>query len=70
MLITSVIASDFEEEIDFSTMQPYSAPVRPNENPVLSPLNEGGNEEDDNNNSDDIDVTSILPGFLNNNDLN
>ena len=51
-------------------MQPYQ-PVRPNDNPVLTPLNNNEAEKEDNNeNSDDIDVTSILPGFLNNNDLN
>ena len=69
-ILVSVIASDFEEEIDFSTMQPYQAPTRPNDNPVLSPLNDGNEKEDENKNDDDIDVTSILPGFLNSNDMN
>ena len=70
-ILVSIIASDFEEEIDFSSMQPYQAPSRPNDNPVLSPLSDGNIEkEDENKSDDDIDVTSILPGFLNSNDMN
>ena len=60
-ILVSVIASDFEEEFDFSKTTSYQAPTRPTENPVLSPLNEEQPKEED---QDDIDVTSILPGFL------
>ena len=60
-ILVSVIASDFEEEFDFSKPNSYQAPVRPMENPVLSPLNEEKPKEE---NQDNIDVSSILPDFL------
>ena len=62
-ILVSVIASDFEEEIDFSKPMEYKAPVRPADNPVLTPLAEENKEE----NEQDDDLTSILPGFLGNN---
>ena len=61
-ILVSVIASDFEEEFDFSKATSYQAPSRPAENPVLSPLNEEQPKEEE---QDNIDVTSILPDFLN-----
>ena len=64
-ILVSVIASDFEEEIDFSSPSTYQAPARQPEASVLAPLNNEENEEEKKDN-DDIDVTSILPGFLNN----
>ena len=64
-ILVSVIASDFEEEIDFSQPSSYQAPTRQSENPVLSPITTEDNNQKEN--EDDIDVTSILPGFLNNN---
>ena len=62
-ILVSVIASDFEEEIDFSKPMEYKAPVRPADNPVLTPPVEENKEE----NEQDDDLTSILPGFLGNN---
>ena len=64
-ILVSVIASDFEEEIDFSSPSTYQTPARQPEASVLAPLNNEENEEEKKDN-DDIDVTSILPGFLNN----
>ena len=61
-ILVSVIASDFEEEVDFSKPMDYKAPVRPAENPVLSPLTEENKDEAE----QDDDLTSILPGFLGN----
>ena len=63
-ILVSVIASDFEEEIDFSKPSSYQTPPRPIDAPVLNPVVQ---EEKPVQNDDDIDVTSILPGFLNNN---
>ena len=40
----------------------YKAPVRPAENPVLSPLADENKDEAE----QDNDLTSILPGFLGN----
>ena len=67
-ILVSVIASDFEEEIDFSKPSNYQAPSRPAENPVLAPLNEEkeDNNEQSANKDENLDVTSILPDFLNN----
>ena len=60
-ILVSVIASDFEEEFDFSKPNSYQPPVRPMENPVLSPLAEEKPKEEE---AENIDVTSILPDFL------
>ena len=68
-ILVSVIASDFEEEIDFSKPTSYQAPQRPADNPVLAPLNEEKEEEGEgakNEKDANLDVTSILPDFLNN----
>ena len=64
-ILVSVIASDFEEEIDFSSPSTYQNPVRQPEASVLAPLEKEESEEEKGENND-IDVTSILPGFLNN----
>ena len=65
-ILVSVIASDFEEEFDFSKPSAYQSPARPSDNPVLAPLNEEEKESEEDKNDDNIDVASILPEFLNN----
>lgn len=61
-ILVSVIASDFEEEFDFSKPSDYKA-SRPaiNDTTILSTTNEENNVPQEN---DDLDVASILPDFL------
>ena len=65
-ILVSVIASDFEEEIDFSKPSSYQAPQRPVENTVLAPLNNEEEKKEEGAKDENLDVTSILPDFLNN----
>ena len=64
-ILVSVIASDFEEEFDFSKPQVYQAPTRQADNPVLAPLAEEETKSEEEK-EENIDVASILPNFLNN----
>jgi cell division protein FtsZ len=62
-ILVSVIASDFEDEIDFTQPTTYTSPNRNTvEPPVLTPVLQS--EDDDGEGIDNIDKTSILPGFL------
>ena len=63
-ILVSVIASDFEEEFDFSKQESYQAPSRPQESPVLTSLNK--EEEEKKEPEADLDSNSILPDFLQN----
>ena len=60
----SVIASDFEEDYDFSKTSGYQAPVRQQET-VFNTLNKE-EEEPKENPEEDMDTNSILPDFLQN----
>ena len=64
----SVIASDFEEEFDFSKAAEYQNISRPstNENVISNeqPLDRLENKNDKK--EDDLGIDSILPGFLEN----
>ncbi|HHT66732.1 MAG TPA: cell division protein FtsZ [Erysipelotrichaceae bacterium] len=63
-ILVSVIASDFENEIDFSKPSEYEPPTRITvESPVLSTL-EQENVDEEEKEIDKIDESSILPEFL------
>ena len=64
-ILVSVIASDFEEDFDFSKTSSYQAPARPQENTVFSTLTKE-EEEPKENPEEDMDTNSILPDFLQN----
>ena len=64
-ILVSVIASDFEEDFDFSKTSSYQAPVRPQENTVFTTLTKE-EEEPNEKPSEDMDTNSILPDFLQN----
>ncbi len=64
-ILVSVIASDFEEDFDFSKTSSYQAPSRPQENTVFTSLSKE-EEEPKENSEEDMDTNSILPDFLQN----
>ena len=64
-ILVSVIASDFEEDFDFSKTSSYQAPSRPQENTVFTSLTKE-EEEPKENSEEDMDTNSILPDFLQN----
>ena len=65
-ILVSVIASDFEEDFDFSKASNYSAPTRPAESTVLNTLQKEEEEVKKENSEDEMDTNSILPNFLQN----
>ena len=65
-ILVSVIASDFEEDFDFSKTSSYSAPARPSESTVLNNLEKEESEEAKEQPGEDMDTNSILPDFLQN----
>ena len=64
-ILVSVIASDFEEDFDFTKTSSYVAPTRPIESPVLTNL-EKQEEQPEEKGEEDMDTNSILPDFLQN----
>ena len=64
-ILVSIIASDFEEDFDFTKTSNYVAPSRPIESTVLTNL-EKEEEQPKENNEEDMDTNSILPDFLQN----
>lgn len=64
-ILVSVIASDFEEDFDFTKTSSYVAPTRPIESPVLTNL-EKQEEQPEEKSEEDMDNNSILPDFLQN----
>ena len=65
-ILVSVIASDFEEDFDFSKASNYSTPTRPAESTVLNTLQKEEEEAKNENSEDEMDTNSILPNFLQN----
>ena len=64
-ILVSIIASDFEEDFDFSKTSSYSAPARPSESTVLNNL-EKEEEQPKEQPGEELDTNSILPDFLQN----
>ncbi|MBO6261559.1 MAG: cell division protein FtsZ [Bacilli bacterium] len=65
-ILVSVIASDFEEEYDFSKTSGYTAPARQTPDPVLTNLQKEDEQQANPDAENDMDTNSILPDFLQN----
>ena len=68
-ILASVIASDFQEEYDFTNVPQYQAPIKPYSSRPIEPLNLTEEDKDDEG-EEEKEEDDILPSYLKDLNLN